>query len=73
MSDFDRSLFKAGHLTFTVRGLVEAAPGLSRTRIYQALKDKELAAKKLGKRTIITADEAERFIQSLPNYAAEAA
>jgi hypothetical protein len=73
MSNFERSLATAAPLTYTIKGLVESAPGLSRSAVYVALRDKKLSAKKLGKRTIITADEAERFIQNLPDYASETA
>jgi hypothetical protein len=40
--------------------------GLSRDGVYGAIRRGELVARKYGKRTIITADDAERFIASLP-------
>jgi hypothetical protein len=40
--------------------------GLSRSALYVALREKRLAAKKLGARTIITHDELARFVASLP-------
>jgi hypothetical protein len=42
------------------------ATGRSRTRIFQAIKDKELAARKDGRATLLEASELRRWVQSLP-------
>src|SRR5580704_4355116 len=38
----------------------------SRTRIFQAIRDGELTARKAGKSTIIEVDELRRWVRSLP-------
>lgn len=48
---------------------IEAAPqlvGVSRTRIYAAVRDKEITARKAGRATIIEVDELKRWFRSLP-------
>ena len=40
--------------------------GLSRTRIFGAIKNKELAARKIGKVTIIDDDELRRWMKTFP-------
>lgn len=48
---------------------VEDAPsvvGVSRTRIFQAIRNREIAARKAGKSTIIEVDELKRWVKSLP-------
>lgn len=40
--------------------------GLSRSSIYDALKDGRLSARKAGRRTLIQDSELRRFIESLP-------
>jgi excisionase family DNA binding protein len=40
--------------------------GLGRTTIYEEIKRGRLRARKCGKRTIITEDDAEDFLRSLP-------
>lgn len=42
------------------------ATGRSRTRIFLAIKNGELVAKKDGKATIIEADELKRWVQQMP-------
>ena len=42
--------------------------GLSRTRIFQAIRDKKLTARKDGKATMIEAEELVRWIRSLPAH-----
>jgi excisionase family DNA binding protein len=42
------------------------ATGFSRTRIFQAIKAKELTARKGGKSTVIETDEILRWLRSLP-------
>jgi excisionase family DNA binding protein len=48
---------------------IEDAPqavGVSRTRIFEAVRNKELTARKAGKSTIIESDELKRWVKSLP-------
>lgn len=45
---------------------VATATGIGRDGIYQAIRDGRLTARKLGRRTIITHDALERFLQALP-------
>ena len=40
--------------------------GRSRSRIFKAIKDKELTARKDGKATLLEADELLRWLRSLP-------
>ena len=40
--------------------------GRSRTRVFKAIKDKELTARKDGKATLLEATELRRWVQSLP-------
>jgi hypothetical protein len=42
------------------------AVGVSRTRIFEAIRNKELTARKAGRATIIEAPELQRWLQSLP-------
>lgn len=42
--------------------------GLSRSRIYEALKAGELTAKKAGRRTLIPFAELEAYLAGLPNF-----
>jgi len=39
---------------------------IGRDGIYQAIREKRLDAKKLGRRTLITTDALRRFLDSLP-------
>jgi hypothetical protein len=48
-----------------------AAAGVSRTRIFEALRFGTLAAKKIGKATVIETDELRRWIRSLPTWGPE--
>jgi hypothetical protein len=43
-----------------------AASGASRTRIFEAIRDGDLTARKAGKITIIEPPELQRWIRSLP-------
>lgn len=43
-----------------------SSTGFARTRIYNAIRDKELTARKDGKATVIEVDELKRWIRSLP-------
>ena len=40
--------------------------GVSRTRIFMAIRDQELTARKAGKSTVIEVEELRRWLQSLP-------
>jgi excisionase family DNA binding protein len=42
------------------------AVGVSRPRIYNAVRDGEITARKAGRATLIEADELRRWIRSLP-------
>jgi hypothetical protein len=53
---------------------IEAASevvGVSRTRIFEAIRNNELTARKAGKATIIEAGELLRWIRSLPTRGAQ--
>ena len=41
--------------------------GIPRTKVFEAMRTGKLAAKKDGKRTLITIEEGQRYIDSLPN------
>jgi excisionase family DNA binding protein len=48
---------------------IEDAPqavGVSRTRIFQAIRDKEITARKAGRSTVIEFEELKRWVRSLP-------
>jgi excisionase family DNA binding protein len=42
------------------------ATGVSRTRIFEAIRDGTLTARKAGKATVIEIEELQRWVQSLP-------
>ena len=46
-----------------------AVAGIGRTKIYQAITDGSLKARKCGKRTLILRDELRHFLASLPSAA----
>lgn len=48
------------------------ATGMSRTSIYDALKRGDLRARKAGRRTLISFDELQTYLASLPTYQAGA-
>lgn len=59
-------------LAMTPAELAQSA-GVGRTRVFQAIRDRELEARKAGTRTtLIEIDEARRWIQSLPKRAVAA-
>jgi hypothetical protein len=45
---------------------VPAVTGLTRTRVFEAIRQKQLMARKSGRRTIIEVAELQRFIATLP-------
>jgi hypothetical protein len=60
-------------LAFTPAELAQSA-GVGRTRIFKALKDGDLEARKAGARTTLIAfEEAQRWVNSLPKRDAVAA
>jgi excisionase family DNA binding protein len=50
-----------------------AVTGRTRTRIFKAIKDQEIIARKDGKATLIEADELRRWVSSLPSRQPQAA
>lgn len=58
-------------ITLTIPEAVKAT-GLSRSRLYESLKDGTLSGKKAGRRTLILFADLENYLASLPNYQAEA-
>jgi len=55
---------------FQVHGLTLAeasvVAGIGRTKLYEAIADRQLTARKYGSRTIILRDDLLRFLASLP-------
>jgi excisionase family DNA binding protein len=49
------------------------AVGVSRTRIFEAIRNNELTARKAGRATIIEATELRRWLSSLPTRGAATA
>jgi excisionase family DNA binding protein len=43
-----------------------AAAGIGRTKLYEAIADGRLKARKLGKRTLILRDDLRQFLAALP-------
>lgn len=58
-------------ITLTIPDAVKAS-GLSRSKIYEALKNQGLTAKKAGRRTLISYQELQAYLASLPEYRAGA-
>jgi hypothetical protein len=58
-------------LGYSVPALAEAAD-VSRSKLYEEMAAGRLKAKKFGARTIITAEEAKRWLDSLPDLQASA-
>jgi len=52
-------------LSLTLDDAAEAT-GLSRTRLFEAVREKKLTVRKDGKATIVEIDEMRRYIRSLP-------
>ena len=44
--------------------------GMSRTSIYEALKRKDISARKAGRRTLISFADLEAYLANLPTYQA---
>ena len=47
-----------------------ATIGIGRSKVYEEIRDGKLRAKKLGARTLITADAAAAYLDSLPDMPA---
>jgi excisionase family DNA binding protein len=50
---------------FSISELTKVGP-LGRSKLYEAIRDGELVARKAGRRTIILKTDFERFLTSLP-------
>lgn len=59
-------------IALTVPEAIEAAP-IGRTRLYAALRNGQLKAKKFGKRTLILSEDFQSFLKNLPDYASDKA
>jgi hypothetical protein len=51
---------------YGVRDLSDLVPGLNRTRVYEEIGRGTLRARKVGRRTIILAEDLAEYIASLP-------
>ena len=45
---------------------VRTAVGVGRTKIYEAIANRDLKARKIGNRTLILKDDLRQFLESLP-------
>ena len=54
-------------LALTIEEAIEAGAG-SRTKVYEAINAGKLRARKRGKRTIILADDLQKYLDDLPEY-----
>lgn len=63
-----RNEYLSGKLTYTVAAFCDAV-GIGATKFYELVKAGEIKTVKCGKRTLVTADEAERFVASLSEAA----
>lgn len=50
---------------------VPAVTGLTRTRVFEAIRQKQLTARKCGRRTLVEVAELQRFIATLPTRGRE--
>jgi hypothetical protein len=70
----DKPKFELARLGYSPDDFPKMTGGaISRTRVYGALRDGSLKAKKVGPRTIIEPEEARRFINSFPDWQSSAA
>ena len=58
-----------GKLAYTIPEFC-AASGIGRTRVYAAIAEQKLRARKYGARTIILAEDGRKFLASLPDLQA---
>jgi excisionase family DNA binding protein len=63
----ERRALAAGRLAYTIDELSDAS-GVGRTKIYEEIRSGRLRAKKLGSRTLITAEAANDWVKQLPDY-----
>jgi excisionase family DNA binding protein len=45
--------------------------GINRDRVYELIRDRQLPARKLGRRTLVTRTDLENFLQALPRLRRE--
>jgi excisionase family DNA binding protein len=57
---------RAERLAYSIDELAVLA-GCGRDKIYQAVRDKKLRARKLGRRTLIIVGDAQEFLNELPD------
>jgi excisionase family DNA binding protein len=57
---------EAGRLAYPINDLAEAL-GIGRSKIYEEIREGKLQAKKLGSRTLITAQAASDYLSRLPD------
>jgi excisionase family DNA binding protein len=62
---------REGRLAYSINEVC-AATNLGRDAVYGAISRGELVARKLGKRTIVTSRDLERFLHDLPHAGAAA-
>jgi excisionase family DNA binding protein len=65
----ERRTLAAGHLSrlaYPINDFADAV-GIGRSKIYEEIRDGRLQAKKLGSRTLITAEAASEYLSRLPN------
>ncbi len=53
-------------LGFSIDEAVKAT-GIGRTKIFEAIREQRLRAKKCGRRTVILAEDLQAFLKSLPD------
>jgi excisionase family DNA binding protein len=58
-------MLQANHLVFTIAE-AKASAGVGRSALYAAIASGELPARKLGRRTLIMADDLKAWLTSLP-------
>ena len=63
---------KLNQIAYTISEVHELL-GIGRTKIYEIIKNKELTACKVGRRTLVTADALEQWMSNLPSSADQSA
>jgi excisionase family DNA binding protein len=71
-TDEAHSQFPDGKLAYSIKKFADVT-SFGRSTVYEAIKDGSLVARKMGKRTVITAPEGMRWLKSLPPVNAAAA
>jgi excisionase family DNA binding protein len=61
----ERERQRRGWRAMSVRSFCESV-GIGRTRFYQEVKAGRLRVRKLGRRTLVTTDDAEEWLSNLP-------